>query len=41
MKGGCVVTVRGVVLALTAVEEDLGKSVDAAVTEGKVEPRII
>lgn len=41
MKGGCVVTGRGVVPTLTAVEEDLGTSVDVAVAGDKVEQRII
>jgi len=34
VKGGCVVTGRGVVLTLTAEEEGLGWSVDVAVTVG-------
>ena len=41
MKGGCVVTGRGVVLTLTAIEEDLDTSVDVAVAGDKVEQRII
>lgn len=41
MKGGCVVIGRGVVLILTAVDEDLGMGPDVAVAEGKVEQRVI
>ena len=41
MKGGCAVTGIGVVLALTGVDEDLGRAVDVAFTGGKVDQRII
>ena len=41
MKGGCVVTGRGVVLTLTTIEEDRGTSVDVAVAGDKVEQRVI
>jgi len=38
VKGGCVVAGIGVVLALTAVDEDIGRKLDVAVPGGKVEP---
>ena len=41
VKGGCVVTGRGVVLTLTTIEEDRGTSVDVAVAGDKVEQRVI
>ena len=41
MKGGGVVSGRGVVLTLLAVEDDLRGTVDVVVTGSKVEQRII